>query len=73
MRTTISVPEDLVEAVREISDRRSFSEFAREAIRTQVETLREQKLAAAMEKGYEAEAVQCSLDPAWSEIEVEGW
>jgi metal-responsive CopG/Arc/MetJ family transcriptional regulator len=73
MRTTITLPDDLVEQARELGGARSLSEFAREALRERVERLRSERLAREMEEGYRTEAEDPSLDPEWAAIETEGW
>ncbi len=73
MRTTISLPDELATQAHEFLDGRSFSDFARESIALRVGELRRERLAREMSEGYEAEAREPSLDPAWSDVEVEGW
>lgn len=72
MRTTISIPDDIYAAAKEVLGTRSFSELATEAIRNRVEQLKRERLAREMAEGYCAEAERSSLDPEWSEVETEG-
>ncbi|HZF13463.1 MAG TPA: hypothetical protein VFE33_32115 [Thermoanaerobaculia bacterium] len=72
MRTTISIPDALVEEARHLAGELTFSAFASEAIRWRVEQLKREHLAREMEIGYRAEAESSSLDPAWTGIETEG-
>ena len=73
MRTTISLPDTLADQVREFLGGRSFSDFARESIAERVSRLQHEKLARELEAGYRAETEDPSLDPAWTDIETEGW
>jgi len=72
MRTTISIPDSLVEEARHLAGELSFSAFASEAIRWRVEQLKHEQLAREMEISYRAEAECSSLDPEWSAVETEG-
>ena len=72
MRTTISVPEDLFQAAKPFVGKRSFSQFAREAIRQHVQRLERERLAREMEEGYRAEAKSPSLDPIWHTVDGDG-
>jgi len=72
MRTTITLPDDLVRDARELGGGRPLSEFAREALRERVERLRRERLAEEIDEGYRAEAQESSLDPEWVSIETEG-
>ena len=72
MRTTISIPDDIYTAAKEVLGARSFSELATEAIRSRVEQLKRERLAREMAEGYRAEAERSSLDAEWSEVETEG-
>lgn len=74
MRTTISLPDDLAEAVRRVlAEDRSFSDFARESIALRLEQIEREAIARQMKEGYLAEGEDPSLDPAWADVEVEGW
>lgn len=66
MRTTISIPPDLFTEARVLAGERPFSEFAREALQSYVDLLRRKKLANEMAQGYQLEAEDPSLDPAWT-------
>lgn len=72
MRTTISIPDDIYAAAKEVLGARSFSELATEAIRNRVEQLKRERLAREMAAGYQAEAESSSLDAEWSGVETEG-
>lgn len=72
MRTTITLPDELVKEARELAHGRSLSEFAREALRERVALLRREQLAREMDEGYRTEAEEPSLDAEWSAIETEG-
>ena len=71
MRTTISIPDDIYAAAKEVLGARSFSELATEAIRNQVDQLKRERLAREMAEGYQAEAQTPSLDAEWAEVETE--
>ena len=73
MRTTVTLPDDLLLEARPFVEGRSLSQFIREAIRGHVERLRHEKLARDMSEGYRHEAESPSLDPAWDAVETEGW
>lgn len=72
MRTTISVPEDLFLAAKPFVGKRSFSQFAREAIRQYIERLERDHLAREMDEGYRTEAESPSLDPIWHSVDGDG-
>lgn len=72
MRTTISIPDDIYAAAKEVLGARSFSELATEAIRNRVEQLKRERLAREMAEGYRAEAQSPSLDAEWAGVETEG-
>lgn len=72
MRTTISIPDDIYAAAKEVLGARSFSEFAAEAIRGRVENLKRERVAREMAEGYRAEAQSPSLDAEWFGVETEG-
>ena len=72
MRTTISIPDDIYAAAKEVLGARSFSELAVEAIRGRVEQLKRERLAREMAEGYRAEAQSPSLDAEWTAVEAEG-
>lgn len=72
MRTTISIPDDIYAAAKEVLGARSFSELATDAIRSRVEQLKRERLAREMAEGYRAEAQSPSLDAEWAGVETEG-
>lgn len=72
MRTTISIPDDIYAAAKEVLGARSFSELATEAIRNRIEQLKRERLAREMAEGYRAEAQSPSLDAEWAGVETEG-
>lgn len=72
MRTTVVIPDEVVEEVREHLGGGSLGRFVRESVQQRLELLRRESLVREMEAGYAAEAADPSLDPAWTEIEVEG-
>jgi len=72
MRTTISIPDDIYAAAKEVLGTRSFSELATEAIRNRVEQLKRERLAREMAEGYRVEAQSPSLDAEWADVETEG-
>jgi predicted CopG family antitoxin len=72
MRTTISIPDEIYSEARQVMGPRPFSEFASEAIQTRIHQLKREQLAREMDAGYQAEAVNPSLDPEWSTVETEG-
>lgn len=72
MRTTISIPDDIYAAAKEVLGARSFSELAAEAIRGRVEQLKRERLAREMAEGYRTEAQNPSLDVEWFGVETEG-
>lgn len=72
MRTTISIPDDIYAAAKEVLGARSFSELATEAIRNRVDQLKRERLAGEMAEGYRAEAQAPSLDAEWAGVETEG-
>lgn len=73
MRTTVAIPDDLYQAAAVFARQTSFSHFVREAVRLYVERLQQEQLAKAMEEGYQAESESPSLDPEWSNTELDGW
>lgn len=73
MRTTLAIPDELFHQAEPLMGEQRFSQFVREAVRHYVAKLQKEKLAREMEEGYRAEARASSLDPEWSDIEVEGW
>jgi hypothetical protein len=72
MRTTISLPEDLAEKARRASRNGSLSAFARDAIAERLARIERERIALAMEQGYQHEAEDPSLDPEWEATEVDG-
>ncbi len=73
MRTTISIPDGLVERIHEVAGEVTLSEFARRAMQERVDRLEAEELARAMREGYEAEAAESSLDEGWAVTETEAW
>ncbi|HSN54341.1 MAG TPA: ribbon-helix-helix domain-containing protein [Candidatus Sulfomarinibacteraceae bacterium] len=73
MRTTISIPDDIAEKLRAHVGEGSLSEFIREAVESRLDALRREAVVREMDAGYRAEAEEPSLDPEWTDIEVEGW
>ena len=73
MRTTISIPDDVAEKLRAHVGEGSLSGFIREAVEYRLSALRREAMVREMEAGYRAEAEEPSLDPEWTDIEVEGW
>ncbi len=72
MRTTVVLPDVMVDEVRQQIGDRSLSGFVREAVRYRLEEIKRAALVREMEAGYRAEASTPSLDSAWTEIETEG-
>ena len=72
MRTTISIPDDVYAEAKELTGPRPFSDFASEAIHARILQLRREQLALEMDEGYRAEAQAPSLEPEWSNVEVDG-
>lgn len=73
MPATITIPDDLYTQVKNQTRDQSVADFVQKALRESLEQLRKEELAREMEAGYQAEAENPSLDPAWSQIETEGW
>ena len=72
-RTTVVIPDDILEEVRKVAEGGSVSTFVREAVEYRLERLRREVLVREMAAGYGAEAESPSLDPEWHDTEVEGW
>jgi Arc/MetJ-type ribon-helix-helix transcriptional regulator len=72
MRTTIILPDELAEEVREYVGSGSLSGFVRASVEQRLEGLRRASLLREMEAGYAAEAEDPSLEGEWEEIETEG-
>jgi metal-responsive CopG/Arc/MetJ family transcriptional regulator len=72
MRTTVSIPDDLLRSAKLYVGERSLSHFIREAIRHYVRQLERDLLAREMEEGYRFEAESPSLDPAWLTVDGDG-
>ena len=72
MRTTVVIPDELFEEVRQHLGGSSLGRFVRESVQQRLELLRRESLVREMEIGYAAEAADPSLEPAWNDIEVEG-
>lgn len=73
MRTTVAIPDELYQTARSFIGETSFSQLVREALQAHVERLNAERLARAMEEGYESEAKSPSLDAAWVVVEADGW
>lgn len=73
MRTTISIPDDIANRLRNHIGDESLSGFIREAVEYRLDALSREAMVRELEAGYRAEAEQPSLDPEWNDIEVEGW
>lgn len=73
MRTTISIPDDIAEKLRVHIGEGSLSGFIREAVEYRLNALGREAMVREMDAGYRAEAEEPSLDPEWTDIEVEGW
>lgn len=72
-RTTVVIPDDILEDVRRVAGESSVSTFVREAVVYRLDRLRREALVREMAAGYGAEAESPSLDPEWHDTEVEGW
>jgi hypothetical protein len=72
MRTTISLPDELYAEAKALAEGRPFSDFASEAIGTQIARLKRDRLARQMEEGYRSEAESPSLSGEWAVVEAEG-
>ncbi len=72
MRTTISLPDEVYDAAKELAGSRPFSDFASEAIQARVIEAQRERFAREMEEGYRAEAISSSLEPEWGQVEVDG-
>lgn len=72
MRTTVVLPDDVVDEVRKQIGDSSLSGFVRDAVRHRLDEVKREALVREMEAGYSAEARSPSLDDAWTEIETEG-
>jgi metal-responsive CopG/Arc/MetJ family transcriptional regulator len=73
MRTTVTLPDDLAEQVKQMLDSASLSEFIRDAVARHVEELQRKAVAEQMAEGYVAESREPSWDSDWQAIETEGW
>ena len=73
MRTTISIPDDIAEKLRAHVGDGSLSGFIREAVEYRLHALGCEAMVREMDAGYRAEAEEPSLDPEWTDIEVEDW
>ncbi len=73
MRTTVIIPDDIIEEIQRMTAGSSMSGFIREAVVYRLDYLRHGVMAREMAEGYRAEAVDPSLDPEWNVIEAEGW
>lgn len=72
MRTTISLPEDLANKARRATQNGSLSAFVRDAIAERLARMERERLALAMEQGYQQEAEDPSLDHEWEATETDG-
>jgi len=73
MRTTISIPDDIALRLQAHVGEGSLSGFIREAVEYRLDALTREAMVREMDAGYRAEAVDPSLDPEWTDIEVEDW
>ncbi|NOZ78549.1 MAG: hypothetical protein GXP48_05110 [Acidobacteria bacterium] len=72
MRTTVVIPDEVVDEVRKLVGNVPLSRFVRESVIERLQRLQRETLAAEMVAGYQAEARRPSLDPEWSTTEAEG-
>ena len=72
MRTTVLIPDELLEEVRRLAAGETLSRFVRESVSERVDRLKREQLAAEMEEGYRAEAEDPSLDSEWENVETDG-
>lgn len=72
MRTTVTIPDDLMQRIRRFSAGRSLSTLTREALAEKLARLERERLAGEMEEGYRLEANEPSLDPEWAACETDG-
>ena len=73
MRTTISIPDDIALRLQAHVGEGSLSGFIREAVEYRLNALTREAMVREMDAGYRAEAVEPSLDPEWTDVEVEDW
>ncbi|MCD4750748.1 MAG: hypothetical protein K8R59_15355 [Thermoanaerobaculales bacterium] len=72
MRTTVIIPDELVEEVGRLAAGEPLSRFVRESVAERVARLKREQLLRDMEAGYRAEARDPSLDSEWENLEVDG-
>jgi len=72
MRTTVIIPDALVEEVGRLAQGVPLSRFVRESVAERVERLKRKQLTWEMAQGYEAEAREPSLESGWDNLEVDG-
>lgn len=72
MRTTVIIPDELVEEVGRLAAGEPLSRFVRESVAERVARLKREQLIRDMEEGYRAEACDPSLDSEWENVEVDG-
>ncbi len=72
MRTTVIIPDELVEEVGRLAQGVPLSRFVRESVAERVERMKREQLAWEMAQGYEAEAREPSLESGWDNLEVDG-
>ena len=72
-RTTVVIPDEVLEEVRLVSGEGGVSGFVRDAVVYRLDTMKRERLVREMEAGYRAEAEEPSLDPEWQGVETEGW
>jgi hypothetical protein len=72
MRTTVVIPDELMDEVRRFAGGVPLSRFVRESVAERVDRLKREQLAAEMEEGYRAEAEDPSLDSEWANVETDG-
>jgi Arc/MetJ-type ribon-helix-helix transcriptional regulator len=71
LRTTVVIPDEVMDEVREHIGDGSLSRFIRESVEQRLAALRRASLIREMEAAYAAEAANPSLDPEWPELEAE--
>jgi hypothetical protein len=72
-RTTVVIPDDILDEVRRVAGESSVSGFVRDAVVYRLDAVKRELLVREMEAGYRAEAEEPSLDPEWQGVETEGW
>jgi len=73
-KITLSLPKDLMDAVRELAPPRGYSKFVTEAVEYFIESKRRQALRERLALGYQASAsADAALAAEWAPIEEETW